>query len=68
MVGICQESYEKIDNCQEYLSNGMCRRCKYGYYSKTDGECAAITINNCLELETDNSCWICNNKILAEKG
>lgn len=50
------------------MANGLCRRCKYGYYSKEDGDCAVINIDNCLELETETTCRICNNKILAENG
>lgn len=59
---------DQVDYCLIYLSNGICKICQYGYYSNEFGKCVKIELDQCLELESEDKCRICDNKVLPVEG
>ena len=48
------EPEKKIDNCEEYESDGKCDECKFGYAVSSDGS-RCIAFSNCVSLEEGNT-------------
>ncbi len=65
----CTPTQTFVDNCVGYASSGVCSRCKLGFYVDSVGKCIAITIANCVEVNTDkNLCLTCSQGILEKNG
>ena len=66
--GKCVASTTKVDRCISYVKNGVCQICENGYHVDRNGRCVAISLKNCSELASLDTCAICKNGILVKNG
>lgn len=58
--GVCIAVNTSISNCIEYSDSYTCKICQYGYYV-SNGQCAAITLENCIQLDENGNCRMCRD-------
>ena len=66
--GICTQISIKVENCISYKSPTQCETCNFGYKANSDGKCQKIAKENCLKLDLNGNCSICNNARIPEEG
>lgn len=67
-VGECIVPLTLIDNCLFYESAIKCRTCEFGYRTNSIGTCEKIAIANCLSVDSNGNCKICDKKIRVKNG
>jgi hypothetical protein len=55
----------KVPNCYYYFSSGKCLICEKGYRRNEKFKCKKIEVENCDEVDVNDSCSVCSNGIRA---
>lgn len=67
-VGECIVPLLLVDNCLFYENAVRCRTCDYGYKTNSLGTCEKIGIQDCLIVDGNGKCKICDKKIRVKDG
>ncbi len=67
-LGECIVPLLPLENCLFYESAVKCRTCSYRYRLNALGLCEKITIADCLAVDKNGDCKICDKKIRAKNG
>jgi hypothetical protein len=66
--GACIPSFEQVDQCIEYALEGVCQRCRFGYYVDVNGKCVQIPEDGCAIFTVDSGCEACFDGVKIVNG
>ncbi len=66
--GKCVVSETGVDNCLQYVSNGVCKFCQHGYTTTDEGFCTRIEIEDCAEVDEEGDCVMCKKNVKVVEG